>query len=753
MAEQQLIAILGADVSQFQSAMRTAQSSMQQTASGLESAMNGAGSTVQGSTGKMAGAFKGVALAVAGAFAVDKIVDFGVAMVNATANAVAMNAQFSSVFGSFESQAQSTLDSISKESGVMSNRMKESFTGIASFAKVSGMDTADALNLSERAMRAVADSSAFYDRSLEDVTQSLQSFLKGNYENDSALGISSTETTRNAKANDLYGKSFNDLSESQKQLTLLSMVEEGNALSGALGQASRESDGLSNVLGNLKSAWQGFLAVLGEPVLALTIPIMKGLTSVLVWATEGVRGFFDAIKGSAFLESFSAGLSGIGDTLKTAFSGGGLTGVAESLGSIIPQLVTKGYEMIGAILQGITSNLPQITATIVSFMQTWIGNMATFYPMLLQTGLQILMSVIQGIITNLPFLVQAVITLIQSLVTYIVALLPMLAQGAIALLQGLVQGIVENLPMIIEAIIQLITQIVTSIVEMLPIILEAGIEILMALIEGIVSILPTLIDTAIDLVISVFKSLISMLPLIIDAGIELLTALIDGIVNMLPDLITQAIDLIIEVQTAIMESLPMIIDAGIELLLALIDGLIETIPQLVGAIPEIIEAIFNAFEKVKWGEIGKSIIQGIGKGITKNAEAIFGTVRKIASNLLEAGKKALKAGSPSQLFADEVGRTIPQGIALGIEKESDVAISAVEELEGDLPRNRIRGGLNRIPHYGTDNTRSFENIFNISSLVVREEADLLKLANELNRVMKRQENIMNRAGGRVSYGY
>ena len=164
-------------------------------------------------------------------------------------------------------------------------------------------------------------------------------------------------------------------------------------------------------------------------------------------------------------------------------------------------------------------------------------------------------------------------------------------------------------------------------------------------------------------------------------------------------------------------------------------------------------AIFNAFEKVKWGEIGKSIITGIGKGITKNAEAIFGTVRKIASNLLEAGKKALKAGSPSQLFADEVGRTIPQGIALGIEKESDVAFKAVEEMEGQLPRNRFRGVLNNIPNFGNNNSRNFENIFNISSLVVREEADLLKLANELNRVMKRQENVMNRAGGRVSYGY
>ena len=75
-------------------------------------------------------------------------------------------------------------------------------------------------------------------------------------------------------------------------------------------------------------------------------------------------------------------------------------------------------------------------------------------------------------------------------------------------------------------------------------------------------------------------------------------------------------------------------------------------------------------------------------------------------------------------------------------------------MENQLPRNKLRGALNRIPSFvGTDSSRSFENVFNISSLVVREEADLLKLAEELNRVMKRQENIMDRAGGKLSYGY
>ena len=42
-------------------------------------------------------------------------------------------------------------------------------------------------------------------------------FLKGNYANDAALGLSCTETTRNAAATELFGKKFSELTEIQKQ--------------------------------------------------------------------------------------------------------------------------------------------------------------------------------------------------------------------------------------------------------------------------------------------------------------------------------------------------------------------------------------------------------------------------------------------------------------------------------------------------------------------------------------------------------
>lgn len=233
------------------------------------------------SSSKMDSAFQKIAGVVAGAFALDKLKDFGLGCIGAAADANAAASQFTQVFGDMESDAASSLRNIADEAGITENRMKGSYTQIAAFAKTSGMDTSEALDLTNRAMVAVADSAAFYDRSLEDTTESLQSFLKGNYANDAALGLSCTETTRNAAANDLYGKSFKDLDEAQKQLTLLKMVEDANAASGALGQAARESDTWTNQTGNLQQAWKDFQATLGEAALPVAVDAVKMLSDAV----------------------------------------------------------------------------------------------------------------------------------------------------------------------------------------------------------------------------------------------------------------------------------------------------------------------------------------------------------------------------------------------------------------------------------------------------------------------------------------
>ena len=117
-----------------------------------------------------------------------------------------------------------------------------------------------------------------------------------NYENDAALGISATETTRNAKANELYGKSFIELSEQQKQLTLLKMVEDGNKLAGAMGQAAREQDQLGTQTSNLKTAWADFQNEVGKPLLPVAVDTLKSLSSTVKDASNWFNGLSDSGK-------------------------------------------------------------------------------------------------------------------------------------------------------------------------------------------------------------------------------------------------------------------------------------------------------------------------------------------------------------------------------------------------------------------------------------------------------------------------
>ncbi len=280
---------LGLDTSKFNKeisqAAKEADTKLVKSAKGTSNSM----------TSSLMPALKKLGAAIASAFAVKKIIDFGKECVEAAAEVKAATSQFQQTFADMQGSAESAIKSVANESGILETRLQGVGTSIYAFAKTTGMDSVSALNMMQEALQVTADSAAYYDRSLEDTAESLKSFLKGNFENDAALGLSCTETTRNAAANKLYGKSFQELSEAQKQLTLLQMVKDANALSGAMGQASREADGWENVTGNLKEAWKQFLATVGQPILQAVIPIIKGITEGIQKLTSAAKAATSAL--------------------------------------------------------------------------------------------------------------------------------------------------------------------------------------------------------------------------------------------------------------------------------------------------------------------------------------------------------------------------------------------------------------------------------------------------------------------------
>lgn len=227
---------------------------------------------------------------------------------------------FEQTFGDMQDTATKAIGRVADESGILQTRLNALGSKIYAFARSSGGDAVESMNLMERALQAAADSAAYYDTSVEQATETLQSFLKGNFANDAALGLSATETTRNAAAMELFGQKYNELSEIQKQETLLKMVEDSQKLSGALGQASREADGWENVLGNLKESWRQLKAAFGEPILDSVTPMLQN-------ATAAVQDFTAKVDWEKVANVITTGFDSAVDACKT---------LMDTLNQIIP---------------------------------------------------------------------------------------------------------------------------------------------------------------------------------------------------------------------------------------------------------------------------------------------------------------------------------------------------------------------------------------------------------------------------------
>lgn len=569
-------------------------------------------------------------LAIAGAF--------GGFSIKAAGDLQATNAQFDAVFSGMEENASKSVDKIAKDTGMLPSRLKGTFTQMAAFAKTTGLETADALKLTERATMAAADSSAFYDKSIEETTETLQSYLKGNYENDAALGISSTETTRNAAANKLYGKSFNDLEESQKQLTLLQMVEDGNKLAGAFGQAARETDGLENVLGNIKQVITDVAAAFGAPLLAPFIAAAKGATGVLsgfakaltanpalVYAIAGAIVTLASAFGAVYL---AANKMKILASIQSGFAL--LTNpiflVVVAIGALVTAFVylwqtneTFRNKVI-EIWTAVSAFLMPIIQTIITFLYTTWNSALTWWNTNQEAIKTTLMNVWNAISTFLT-------PIIQVLVTFIMTTFGILSTWWNANQQSIlttVRTIWTAIQTIFSSVITLIVAVVGAGLNQIRAFWNTWGSAITAVVQANWAFISNVFSTTLRNILTVVSSVITQIKNIFVLAMNVIKGIVQVVLSVIKGDWGGALD-----------GIRNIISAFGTFISSSFSNFMNTAKQLVSNGVEGVKGYFNGLKNIDLSAAGKAIIDGFLRGLKSAYENVKNFVSGIAGWIAE----------------------------------------------------------------------------------------------------------------------
>ena len=606
--------------------------------------------------------------------------DLAANFVESAAEVRAETAQFSQTFGDLADDATAAIQNVADSANTLPTLLQPAATSIYAFARSSGATTAEAMDLMSQSMQVAVDSAAYYDKTLSETTETLQSFLKGNYENDAALGVSATETTRNAQAMEMFGKEFNDLTEIQKQQALLQMVVDAQELSGAMGQASREADSWSNVQGNLNEAWRQFSATQGQAMLDALIPVIQEVTDILVGLTDGSLTAGEALQ-QAFGYISQQAAQAVGQLPGALQTLGNLgSSIAAGISSALPQIQASASGLVSSLKQGIEANFPRLLDSGLQALTSFTAGLRENIGQIVDQGLSLVLSLAQGIADGLPSLIEQVPQIVSNIAGIINDNAPKLLSAGVQIIVTLGQGLIQAVPTLLENIPQIV-QAVYDVWKAMNWV-QLGTNVIDGIINGVKSLASGVgpsIQSLGNKIIDVFKS---------TDWKQLGSNVVNGIINGVKSLASKAIPAIKNLGSSIIDAFKNI--DWRQLGNAVITGIINVIATafsfgsgVIQAVIGLAGSIVDAFLSTDWLQLGRQIVQGLIDGIKGLASGAVDAILGVGDGIVAGLKNVLGIHSPSRVFKG-IGENLMQGLAIGMKDSSGEVMETVDDIASEL---------------------------------------------------------------------
>ena len=575
----------------------------------------------------------------------DKIVDFGKSVVDASATVAAEQSAFEQIMGNYSDNAQAKINEIADATGMVSTRLTPYMTSMTAKFKGLGYDIDDATTLAQDGLTLASDAAAFWDKSLEDSMGALNSFINGSYEGGEAIGLFANDTQLASYAVKQgivsEAKEWANLDEAKKQATRLQYAQDMMAASGATGQAAKEADQYANVQANLTEKWRQFKSQIGEPLLQnVVIPAMGKLSAgvdkasaayqkcskwisehkteleiakgVLIGLTIAVSSFLLIMNWGKIMATAKAALLGI----KTAMLAVNAAMKANPIGLVI------------SLIAGLVAGFLYLWNTSEEFRNFWIGLWETIKTT--ASGVwEAIKSAADNVITALQTGWEAFTTFFSMLWTNI--------SNAVSTAWEFIKNVVsvglQTIGLIISAAVQIIALPFQFIWENCKGIIQKAWD----KIKNIVTVGVNVVKTVITVVFNAIKAYITI------------------VVNIWQTIISTAWNVIKTVVTTVVNAIK------------------NVVTTVWNAISSVTSSVFNAIKSVAssvWNSI-KSVITSVVNGIKSTVSNIWNSIKSTTSSVFESIKST----------ASSVWNSIKSAIETPINAAKNAVKSAIDKMK------------------------------------------------------------------------
>lgn len=508
-----------------------------------------------------------------------------------------------------------------RTAGMSGNEYMENVTSFsAAMISSLGGNTKKAAKLSNQAITDMSDNANKMGTDLSMVTQTYQSLARGQYQmlDNLKLGYGGTKGEMQRLLNDaekLTGKKY-DISSFSDVTQAIHAIQTQMGITGTT--AKEAASTISGSFNMMKASAKDFLGNL-----TLGRDVSKSMENLVTSTGTFLSNLLPA------LGNIAKGLVNvIGTTFPQMFSK-----IGNSLGASMPGLISKGLTMVTQFTASLRKNAGKFVSA----------------------GMEMLLKLAQGWANSMPVMIQKIPQIITNIAGLINDNAPKIMVTGGKIIITLVKGLINAIPTLIANIPQILRAMWNAFTAFNW--MSLGSSMISGIAGALRSGIGSLFSAAQSLCVTIVNAFINLPTVLFNAGATAIVHLIQGFRS----------------------AWGVITSIGGRIVVAVISGLVSLASRMWSSAKSAASRMLSAFRAVSWGSVGTHIISGIIRGIAGAAGKLFSSMKNLASKALSAAKKVLGINSPSRVFAAEVGRWIPAGIAVGVTKNSGILSSVMDD--------------------------------------------------------------------------